>query len=139
MPSTTPQAGAQRPRPRPATTRCQWIAITMIIFIVTWGGVAFLNFVLLAFEAYLDYRVKMVAIAATTTTTITTTATITTITATTTATNFASGEIYGPEDGNQYLKTPDPESDEENESWAECSSTLPLEIPNSDSDPDSQL
>ncbi|PTB58508.1 hypothetical protein M431DRAFT_477724 [Trichoderma harzianum CBS 226.95] len=37
------------------------------------------------------------------------------------------------------LEIPDSESDEENESWAECSSTLPLEIPNSDSDPDFQL
>ncbi|PKK52022.1 hypothetical protein CI102_2197 [Trichoderma harzianum] len=40
---------------------------------------------------------------------------------------------------NRNLEIPDSESDEENESWAECSSTLPLEIPNSDSDPDFQL
>lgn len=61
--------------------RCQWIAVTVIIFIVTWGGIALLYSILLAFEAYLDYRVKMAAI---TTTTIT-------IAATTSAANFASG------------------------------------------------
>ncbi|KAK0763280.1 hypothetical protein N5P37_004267, partial [Trichoderma harzianum] len=97
--STTVQAGAQRPRPRPATTRCQWIAITMIIFMITCGGIALLNCVLLAFEAYLDYSVKMAAIAATTIaittiTTITTTATTITIAATTTAANFSSGVWY---------------------------------------------
>lgn len=63
---------------------------------ITCGGIALLNCVLLAFEAYLDYSVKMAAIAATTITitTITTTATTITIAATTTAANFSSGVWY---------------------------------------------
>ncbi|KAL5089543.1 hypothetical protein Trisim1_005236 [Trichoderma cf. simile WF8] len=52
----------------------------MIIFMITCGGIALLNCVLLAFEAYLDYSVKMAAIAATTITITTITTTATTIT-----------------------------------------------------------
>ncbi|OPB42823.1 hypothetical protein A0O28_0084590 [Trichoderma guizhouense] len=88
MPAATADAAPpRRPREIGATTRCQWIAVTMIILMITCGGIALLNCVLLAFEAYLDYSVKMAAIAATTITitTITTTATTITIAATTTA------------------------------------------------------
>ncbi|KAL6805011.1 hypothetical protein GGI42DRAFT_353075 [Trichoderma sp. SZMC 28013] len=79
------------------TTRRQWIALTVIICITTWGGIALMNFVLLAFEAYLEYRLRLaeIAAAATTTATTTITITITTITATTAAaTKLASAAWY---------------------------------------------
>ncbi|KKO96822.1 hypothetical protein THAR02_11076 [Trichoderma harzianum] len=100
MPSTV-QAGAQRPRPRPAvssrnplpshiltwteadirrgkqTTRCQWIAVTVILCVAMITSA-------LALVAFFDYRVKLAEIARTTITTTTITITIATTTTTTT-------------------------------------------------------
>ncbi|KAK4059012.1 hypothetical protein Trihar35433_11273 [Trichoderma harzianum] len=88
MPSTTLQAGAQRPRPRPATTRCQWIAVTVILCVAMITSV-------LALVAFFDYRVKLAEIARTTTTT-TTTITITTTTTTTTSSTITTAAAASP-------------------------------------------
>ncbi|KAL6691597.1 hypothetical protein J3F84DRAFT_403299 [Trichoderma pleuroticola] len=86
--SSTHDAMINRSDPLPHTTEaCQWIAIAMIIFMITRAGVVLMAPGVKALEVYLEYRLKVAALAATTITIII----IIIITATTAVTNLASG------------------------------------------------
>ncbi|KAL7904762.1 hypothetical protein GGI35DRAFT_484276 [Trichoderma velutinum] len=63
------------PSPLAPVPPCQWIGVTVIICMITCAVIVGMNCSVLALEAYLDYRVKIAAIAGTITTTATTIAT----------------------------------------------------------------